>query len=580
MSTMVHKNLTFGLITLLLGLMAGCSPTRTAPPLNAPLMMATMPRSAGENDVNPPELLAKTEEEPLVVIITPESMPTPTLVVPDSAESEPVANSADAPLGRTVSIRHGVPAAWKMAIESLPDVSQVETGGAVELAAGEGDELGKATYALVVPLYSFTEAATWEEVEARWQSEAPQLVGSTDTLTTISQRLGQSAAGVIVVDNPDALVERVWAADDVWGIVPLAQLSAELRTLTIDGQSPLDRNADINRYPLAFSIGAIGDAEQIAQLQTELPAVSLDWQPDKLTRVAMTGVTALVRATAYFMEQNGILWAGEEVREVLNSADIAHLSNEVAFVEGCPYPNWIGGTSFCSDIRYFELVKDLGIDVMELTGNHVNDFGWTHLDSSITMYEEAGMKYFGGGRNSADAQTAAIFEHNGNRIAFLGCNPVGPSYAWAGPASAGSRPCDADLKSQIRQLADEGAIVIVTLQYHEFYFYQPTYQQQVDFRSYVDAGATIVSGSQGHHAQGFDLYGDGFIHYGLGNLFFDQMDALGTRQAMIDEYIIYDGQLAGVEFTTGLIENYARPRLMSAEERRQLFQTLFNVSTR
>ena len=204
------------------------------------------------------------------------------------------------------------------------------------------------------------------------------------------------------------------------------------------------------------------------------------------------------------MEQNGILWPGEEVREVLRSADIAHISNEVSFVDGCPYPNPIGGTSFCSDPRYFELLQDLGTDVMELTGNHVNDYGTEHLVASINRYQEAGMKYFGGGLDATDAQTPAVFEHNGNRIVFLGCNSFGPYGAWAGDNYAGSRRCDGTLEAQIGEFSAEGAIVITTLQYTEFYEYGVPYQQQLDFRHYVDAGADIVSGSQGHHLQAFE----------------------------------------------------------------------------
>jgi hypothetical protein len=98
-----------------------------------------------------------------------------------------------------------------------------------------------------------------------------------------------------------------------------------------------------------------------------------------LTRIALTGVTALVRATAYNMEQNGILWPGEDVAPVLQAADFAHASNEVSFAPDCPYPNPIGGTTFCSRDSYFELLTHLGIDLMELTGNHLNDWGADNL---------------------------------------------------------------------------------------------------------------------------------------------------------------------------------------------------------
>ena len=87
-----------------------------------------------------------------------------------------------------------------------------------------------------------------------------------------------------------------------------------------------------------------------------------------------------------------------------------------------------------------------------------------------------------------------------------------------------------------------------------------------------------MSGSQGHHAQGFDLHNGAFIHFGLGNLFFDQMDMLGTRQSFIDSYTIYDGRIVSVELFTYLIENYCCPREMSEGERAELLNAVFQAS--
>jgi poly-gamma-glutamate synthesis protein (capsule biosynthesis protein) len=134
------------------------------------------------------------------------------------------------------------------------------------------------------------------------------------------------------------------------------------------------------------------------------------------------------------------------------------------------------------------------------------------------------------------------------------------------------------LAAQISQLRDEGHLVIATYQYHEYYQYPATPQQQADFAALAEAGAAAVSGSQGHHAQGFSFDHGAFIHYGLGNLFFDQMDMAGTRQTFVDTYVIYENRLLSVELWTGLIENYARPRLMTADERAQLLQTVFQAS--
>ncbi|MCI0727918.1 MAG: CapA family protein, partial [Chloroflexi bacterium] len=121
-------------------------------------------------------------------------------------------------------------------------------------------------------------------------------------------------------------------------------------------------------------------------------------------------------------------------------------------------------------------------------------------------------------------------------------------------------------------------LVIATLQYLEHYQYEAWSRQQRDFKALAEAGAMAVSGSQGHHAQGFAFHQGSFIHFGLGNLIFDQMQFRGTRQTFIDVYLIYDGRLLNVDLWTGLIENYARPRPMTAEEREQLLAAVFEAS--
>ena len=59
----------------------------------------------------------------------------------------------------------------------------------------------------------------------------------------------------------------------------------------------------------------------------------------------------------------------------------------------------------------------------------------------------------------------------------------------------------------------------------------------------IDAGADIVSGSQAHQPMGVEFRGNGFINYGLGNLFFGQAcrDS-GVRQGIIAKHIFYEGK--------------------------------------
>jgi len=299
-----------------------------------------------------------------------------------------------------------------------------------------------------------------------------------------------------------------------------------------------------------------------------------------MTVVVMTGVTALVRGTAARMDEMGVDYPAELIGGWLREADLTHVSNEVAFASNCP-PQSPYSTSmrFCSDPSYLALLEHVGVDLVELTGNHLLDWGVDAFSRTLDMYDQEGWLHFGGGRDLEDSLQPALVEHNGNRLAFLGCNPAGPPDDWAGEASPGSAPCVYDqLYGELGRLRDEGYLPIFTFQWTETYSSQPLPGQVAEFRRAVDAGAIIVSGSQAHQPQGFEFYDGGFIHYGPGNLFFDQMWSLPTRQEFIDRYVFYDGRLISVELLTAILEDWAQPRPMTPDERTAFLEQIFAAS--
>jgi hypothetical protein len=507
---------------------------------------------------------------------TPEIRQTPNAAPPPTATPVPAH-----PIGAAPHTPPELVAAGQQIAHDLPSQFIWTADATAQLVLNGPIHQAEWLWVVAAPFATIADEIGWPELQAGWQNGSGplgQLLLDEATAVNLATLLGEPGAETQIIPSEER-VSRLWAQRPSWTILPFHELQPELKLLALDGRSPLRHDFDASHYPLRLRWGWTGEAAAAAQLQAAWKGPTTNYQPDKLTRVAMTGVTALTRAVAYQMELRGVTAPGAAVQPVFAAADIAHISHEVAFAPDCPYPNPIGGTTFCARDRYLELLTFIGANLIELTGNHVNDWGAHNLSHTIDLYETAGMGYFGGGRQLEDARQPALFEHNGNRIAFVGCNPVGPAFAWATADRAGSRPCDYDtLFAQMAALQAEGYQIIATLQYWEFYHYAPTAQQRVDFRRLVEAGATAVSGSQGHHAQSFDFHQGAFIHHGLGNLFFDQMDMLGTRQAFIDTYLFYDNRLLNIELWTGLIENYCCPREMTAVERAQLLQTVFQAS--
>ncbi len=528
------------------------------------------------------ELALPTAVFPAIPITPPPTPPVTPLATPPTTPLPTLAPTAS-PEPFTLSVQTAVPpelqtAAQTIAINS-PLFRWVDDPAAADvvIAINEGTPLSRWLYVVAAPFATVADDVALDVVQAGWANGTTPL----GSLYPTTSGLGWTAVfgSPFHPPLPEADFNAVlWQQRPAVTILPFHQLVPDLKLLTVNGRSPLDPNFDPADYPLQLTFGAVGRETAVSQLQTLWPLPASNYDPQKMTRVALSGVTALVRATAYQMELNGILYPGRDVAPVFQAADFAHVSNEVAFAPNCPPPNPVGGTSFCASEAYFALLQELGIDVIELTGNHLNDWGQENLIYTLDLYANAGLQTFGGGRNLADAAQPLRLNHHGNKIALAGCNPYGPVYAWATDSAPGARPCDAAFLHQIGQLRDEGYLVLATQQYAEYYHYPPTPEQQADFRHLIEAGATAVSGSQGHHAQTFEFYNGGFIHYGLGNLFFDQMDMLGTRQTFIDTYVFYNGRLLTITLWTGLIENWAYPRQTTPAEREQALQTLFQAA--
>jgi hypothetical protein len=456
-----------------------------------------------------------------------------------------------------------------------------------------------------VPAVAFPTLAddiTWENIQKFWKGDAnalaylsenlsgnlknPTLIISQDVFDWLKSRLGAPADALPVqIVAPADVAPTVWKARPAaWTIQPFNRLDPSLKALTVNGASLFSPAFAANNYPLVqrFNLsGASGIPENtLPQLLKTGGFTINNRDPEKLTTLVMTGVTALTRATAWTMERTGIELPARDIAPFLTDSHIVHTSNEVAFAKNCPAPSPSSSVmTFCSREKYFALLEKIKVKIIELTGNHVNDWGRPALANSLDLYDEKGVLTFGGGRNLADAKDALTVAHHSNNFAFIGCNPVGPAYAWAKEDEPGSAPCDLPyMEQEIKRLKTLDYIVIVTLQYNEYYEYAPPPDQVKYFGQFATWGADLVMGSQAHVPQGFGFVEKTFIHYGVGNLFFDQMDYTTTRQMFADKLAFYEGRLIGAQLFTGLIEDYSRPRPMTPKERNQFLWAIFRAS--
>ncbi len=492
---------------------------------------------------------------------------------------------------------------------NLPEgmlTSRSETEANLFLTAGDPPDsaslLGETwqTYALVAPFFTVQDDLSMADLLSFVRGDQPaELPVTVDTILLRNQdnalvaHLFDSTASKIPpkskIDNvTDAFFRpEVQTQEGAWAILPFELLVPQWKVISIDGKSPLDDDFAPESTPLTQQITLSTNLADLSltadQLAGLLPTSNRD--RTKLTSLIMTGVTAMTRDTAYIMSTEGVTFPGTEIWEFMRAADLTHISNEVSFYEGCRFPDPdYTGFIFCSDPAYIHLLAYLGADIIELTGNHNNDVRALYKEDSVPftldLYRKYGMQWYAGGVNIADAKQPLLIEHNGNKLAFIGCNSYGPDMAWAKEDSSGAAPCEdfGWISDEVTRLRSQGYLPIVTFQYQEDYLVTAQSPAIRDFRRLADAGALIVNGSQSHVAKAMEFWNHSFIQYGLGNLFFDQPGFYITYDGIIQKHFFYQGRHVSTQLLTITLEETAKPRLMTPQERQKFLDDIFEAS--
>jgi hypothetical protein len=411
-------------------------------------------------------------------------------------------------------------------------------------------------YAVVTSFYNTRDTIAWHEVQARWASKEKDLLASdATTLAELRQAFGDSKT-ISSLKSVEEVYGWLEKHPDSIAIVPFDSLSPRMKVLNVDG---IDIFQGIDHYPLAFT--------------SDEP----NYNPDHMTTISMSGVTALTRGTGEMLDKLGAAWAVQDILSAFDHSDFRHTSNEVSFAANCLRP---GTTqtfgSLCSKDSYFDVIKQVGFNIIELTGNHNNDYGYEAYKRTLQRYKDEAIATFAGGLTDTEAQIPLLVTHHGNTIAFVGCNWAGPKFAWATSSTPGAARCDESwLQTVLKSIKAD--IKIVSVQYTEYDKPEPVAIHRQRFMALTDFGADVIMGTASHRPQTFSFKGDKFIHYGLGNLFFDQTE-IQQKNFFIDRLTVYEGRLINVTLLTGKIEDLARPRLMTAQERDKFLSTMLYLS--
>ncbi len=173
-----------------------------------------------------------------------------------------------------------------------------------------------------------------------------------------------------------------------------------------------------------------------------------------------------------------------------------------------------------SHSRAIKAVKKAGVDAVNLSNNHILDYGYGALRRTVDQINNEGLSCFGISKRGANKRKRT-YKIKGTRVALLGyvsdtTSPVLPARGELGP----NRLAVGKAIKDIRSVSDISDCVVVNIHWGYQNYHYPSPNQRCKARELIDAGADIVIGHHAHTYQAYEKYADGIIFYGLGNLVF------------------------------------------------------------
>lgn len=214
-----------------------------------------------------------------------------------------------------------------------------------------------------------------------------------------------------------------------------------------------------------------------------------------------------------------------ELLTIMQEADIMCLNNEFTFsTNGSPMEGKM--YTFRANPERVSVLQDMGVDIVQLSNNHVYDYGKQALLDTFDTLEGADIDYFGAGHNLEEAMAPVYYTLDDKVVAFIGASRA-EKYKMT-PQATEEKPgilrCyDTELFLQVIAEADANAdFVIAVVHWGTEYSYDLEEVQLTTGKEYLDAGADVIIGGHSHCLQGMEFYDGKPIVYSLGNYWFNE----------------------------------------------------------
>lgn len=239
----------------------------------------------------------------------------------------------------------------------------------------------------------------------------------------------------------------------------------------------------------------------------------------------------------------------DDIKDYTSSADITIGSLETTFAgEDRGYSNY---PVFNSPDSLATGLKDIGVDVISLAGNHALDYGYSGICRTIDVLDNVGISHLGTYKSAEDQDKILIKDVKGVKIAFINY-----TYGTNGIPVPSDKPyclnlIDKDLISkQIKQAKEQNVDMIVACMHWGTEYKTSANDEQKELADFLfKSGVDIILGNHPHVLEPMEkktiTLGDGstkdvFVVYALGNFTADQRAEITRDSAILNLDITKD----------------------------------------
>ena len=190
--------------------------------------------------------------------------------------------------------------------------------------------------------------------------------------------------------------------------------------------------------------------------------------------------------------------------------------------------NKLKGVALSSDPLVIGILKALKCNVFGLANNHIMDCGVEGLKDTLNLAKDHHILYFGAGKEINEASQPVVLQNGHTKVALLGmCHCEGQIADQRSPGVFCDR-FESHLKMRIKESKRHCDWVVLVYHGGEEYTYYPMPKRREKLIKYLNYGVDIIVCHHAHTVQGYEVFGNKYIFYSLGNFVFD-MDYQYTR---------------------------------------------------